>query len=109
MTYAEYCSLEVGDVVYHIDIRHHKMTIEPRRVVLVGNVPFHYAFMSGEGYGFFKTLGVDRNLCFLNLSEASRKLEEIINKSNQKQKEKANDLAKKYPNYKFTTKEIVAI
>ena len=78
MTYEEYDNLQIGDVVYYVNVRWQKMTIEPRKVVEIFDLPSHSPFIE-NGEGFFKVLPVDRYYCFLNLDEASRCLEACVN------------------------------
>ena len=105
MTYKEYKSLEVGDVVYMVAIRWREMVIEKHEVIKVFTIPHRSPWIDGGIFG--RGQKVDADLCFLNLDEASQRLEKIINNSNKKRR-KAYDLAK--PKYKkLYVKELITI
>ena len=88
MTYSEYDSLRVGDVVYYINIRYLQMTIEPMRVAEVNKVPYQSIWVSKEGMD--NLLRVDFasfDLFFTSLSEASKRLGELTTHNDRRRRE----------------------
>jgi len=99
MTYSEYKDLHIGDVIYYVNVRWQKMTIEPRKVVKIFDIPSRSPFIENDD-GFFKILPIEFDLCFLTLDEASKRLEELIN-NHDKKRRKNYDLAPKKSKQKY--------
>lgn len=99
MTYSEYNNLRKGDVVYYVNCQFHQAVIEPLRVAVITTTPVRVVWLSNGDNLLWKL-----DLCFLNLDEASKRLEELIN--NQEHKRRKNyDLAPK----KSKSKHIYAL
>ena len=102
MTYSEYNNLQKGDVVYYVELCYpKKMTIEPVRVAEIITIPSRTVWIAREGSDLtFLLEYFNFDLCFLNLDEASKRLEELIN--NQEHKRRKNyDLAPKKSKQKY--------
>ena len=105
MTLSEYRSLQVGDVVYYVNVRWQTRTIEPMRVAEVNKIPFQSVWLSnGENDNLLR---LEFDLCFLNLDEASKRLEKLINNRERKRREQY-DLAPQKHKSKFIT-ELITI
>ena len=100
MTYAEYDNLQVGDVVYYVNVRYQKMTIEPRKIVAINDFMWFTPYMEDDSDKECPLKQVDRHFCFLNLDEASRCLEACVNHQEYKRR-KNYDLAPKSTKQKY--------
>lgn len=105
MTYSEYHNLRKGDIVYYVNCRWQTRTIEPMRVAEVNKIPFRSVWLSnGEDDNLLR---LEFDLCFLNLDEASKRLEELINNHDEIRR-KNYDLAPSKHKSKFIT-ELITI